>query len=350
MVEEPASWPGVADELPHLDAWTGDLWENHGWCLRLTASDTGTDYLLWVAFYIIRGTPNGRFTVRDVRVAQAVAVEAPAGAGLTDSPFQVAGVHWSEYGPADALAWESRDGAAVWRMAGREHISAPPVWRVRGPADPYRLDLELDALAPVSRFDGFDLIIGYEALARVTGTIEDAEGVHPVRGFGQHEKVHTGTAIQRTDRAGFATLPVERRHMWHCFVGERLALTLLVNQPGEQPDRINGHLVVDGTGVRFGRDDLHVEEGDQWLDPRSGVTVPTGWRVSVRTEAGLLELTAAARARAYYLWDYLKGSTSLLYWFLCDAEARWSSSSGDVVAESGVPHVGHTNRPFLYWP
>ncbi len=77
--------------------------------------------------------------------------------------------------------------------------------------------------------------------------------------------------------------------------------------------------------------------------------MPAGWRIAVDHADGLLELDVTAYARAYYLWDYLRGSTSLLYWLLADADARWTPAGGGGVVAERLLYAAHTNRPFLYW-
>lgn len=344
---------GYADEVPHLDSLDGtaELWENHGWCVRASAGDH--ELLLWIAFYILCGRPEGRFVVSDVRVAQALVLHGPfppaARAEMTATPFSVTGAHWSEYLPSASLVVETGEGTTRWTMAGRTHESAPPRWRVIGDCGGLEVDLAFEALSPASWFDGFDLINGYEVLASVGGTIVTGDSVAlSVTGVAQHEKVHTAHPIQRSDRAGFASLPESRRHMWHFGGDESLAFSMLANQPGEQPDRINGQIVVDGQQLHFDRDAVTFSETSTWHDPRSGVLVPSGWTIDVETDAGALQLEVTAFSSAYYLWDYLRGSTSLLYWFLCDATASWSPASG-VGLTRHIPYVAHTNRPFLYW-
>jgi hypothetical protein len=350
----------AADERPHLDAGDAgeELWENHGWCVRV-ASDDGHEFLLWLAFYILRGRPGGRFAVGDVRVAQTVvihgefptmgsesATDAPA---LADTPFSASGVHWSEYLPPDGLGVEQTDDMVTWSMAGGVHESSPPNWRVAGLCGGITVDLEFRAVSPVSWFDGFQLLNGYEVLAATAGTIKTPDGIsYQVNGIGQHEKVHTTHPIQRSDHAGFATLPEERRHMWHAGGDSRLAFSMLANQPGEDASRLNGQVVVDGRQLHFMRKDVTFVETSSWADPRSGVTVPGGWDIEVTLPAGTLRLTVTAYARAYYLWDYVRGSTSLLYWFLADAEVIWSGPGTDTIHRR-IPYAAHTNRPFLYW-
>lgn len=341
------------DELAHLDGpgETTEHWENNGFCIRV--SDGEHEFLLWLAFYILRGTPAGRFAVGDVRVDQAIAVHGafPASerAAMNDTPFAATGVHWSEYRAPAELRCALEGDAAVWQLGGRRHECAPPRWRIAGSAGRLVVDLELEALAPVSWFSEFELIEGFETLARVEGTIATGGRTYVVRGVAQHEKVHTAVPIQRRDGAGFATLPVDQRHIWHVGAGRELAFSVLANQPGERAEVANGQLVVRGRQLGFGRDALRVDETALWHDPRSGVTVPAGWRIEVDLADGLLELDVTAYARAYYLWDYLRGSTSLLYWLLADADARWTPAGGGGFVAERLLYAAHTNRPFLYW-
>lgn len=345
----------AADEATHLHLVPadGELWENHGWCVRVRGG--GSEFMLWIAFYILRGHPEGRFTVDDVRVAQAVSVHCPSPAAgeqrMQDNPFAVSGVNHSEFLPHSELQVELGGTRSAWALAGRLHENEPPVWRVAGPCGPLEVDLRFDAIAPASWFRDFELIDGYEVLARVTGTIATPEhGPVEVEGVGQHEKVHTAVPIQRRDGAGWLTLEEGERHMWHCGGDQTLAFSMLANQPGERADLCNGQVVIAGRQLHFGRDDVEFREIADWVDPRSGVTIPVGWRIDVRLPEGSLALDVAGYARAYYLWDYLKGSTSLLYWVMADATFAWSpAAAGEESQLRRVPYVAHTNRPFLYW-
>lgn len=340
----------VSLEKSHIGSFDAesDHWENHGWCLRFSGG--GREYLLWVAFYIIRSGAETRFVVDDIRVNQAmvVAVEEDR-LNLSDNDFHVSGVHWSEYEPPEALTVGEDSSGVRWQMEGRTHLSGPDGWAILGRAGELELELHLDPVASPFEFEEFELIKGSEAIARVSGSVTRSGETAHVQGFGQHEKVHTGLPIQRKDRVGFADVADELQHMWHCGLGRRLGISMLANQPGENAERLNGHILVHGHAVRFGRGDVEWSASEFWVDPRSGVRVPTAWALSVTTPEGTLSLTARARGRSYYLWDYLRGSISLLYWFLCDADMVWRPREGDPIHEDAVPYAAHTNRPFAYW-
>lgn len=341
-------------EYTHLDHFRdgSPLWENHGWCLRLHGD--GHEYMLWVAFYIIRAGTSERFIVRDVRIDQAivVAVDGQVGGqdfGMHDNRFSVDGVHWSEYMAPEDLAVTRGDGDVVWATQRRRHVNTAQGWKIEGAAGGLELDLELAPWCEPFAFDGFDLILGSEALAQVRGTISHDGRVIYVEGFGQHEKVHTAAPIQRVDKAGWATLSSDLLHMWHVGAGKRVAFSCLANQPGEAADRINGHVVIDSESVRFTRGELDVKETNHWVDPMCGVHVATGWSICASTAAGTLQLDVSGSSRAYYIWDYLRGSTSLLYWQLAAGRATWTPLDGGGVIEEEIRYVAHTNRPFLRW-
>jgi hypothetical protein len=343
-----------AAERAHLEHFGRDsaLWENHGWCLRLHGE--GREYLLWVAFYIIRAGTSDRFVVQDVRIDQAVVVaaDAPAeGAPATmrNNEFTVEGVHWSEYlGPDGLSITEPADAEVRWASARRVHTSGAEGWQVVGAAGDLHLDLRLTPWCAPFDFTGFDLILGFEALARVEGTVTEGGRSVQVTGFGQHEKVHTAMPIQRSDNAGWNTLSEPLRHVWHVGAGERLAFSRLANQPGEAADKSNCHVVVDGRPIRIGSGRVSSVETGRWTDPQCGVDVATAWSIDVQAADGTFKCEVAGTQRAYYLWDYLRGRTSLLYWELCAGTASWRGADGERIDEP-IRYVAHTNRPFLRW-
>ena len=127
-------------------------------------------------------------------------------------------------------------------------------------------------------------------------------------------------------------------------------MTFLVNQPAEDPETINAHLVLPtGAELDIARHNLDVRERQTWLDPRSGVTVPSAWEVSIERGDVLVNYRAQAFARAYYLWDYVRGYIGLLYWMVAEAAGSWSDGRAGG-AFSRMPYVAHTHRPMFANP
>ena len=95
-----------------------------------------------------------------------------------------------------------------------------------------------------------------------------------------------------------------------------------------------------------GPDRIKFEQTRHWHDQRSHLLVPSGWKLTIDMEGGVLNSSIWAQARAYYVWGYLKNAYHLLYWWLANGRLTFRSSSGQV-NELLTHNFVHSNRVFV---
>jgi hypothetical protein len=79
----------------------------------------------------------------------------------------------------------------------------------------------------------------------------------------------------------------------------------------------------DGSRVRY-------QPLDPWHDPRSGLYLPSRWRIELESAEGRLELDAFGNGRAYYPWEFKRGY-QIMYWHLGHANGTFTWPDGRTV-------------------
>jgi len=74
--------------------------------------------------------------------------------------------------------------------------------------------------------------------------------------------------------------------------------------------------------------------------------MPVKWHVTMNSDEAVLDYTAQAYARAYYVWDYLNNGIITLYWQMADANGVFIPREGDE-RKLDMTYLGHTKRPWL---
>lgn len=74
--------------------------------------------------------------------------------------------------------------------------------------------------------------------------------------------------------------------------------------------------------------------------------MPSAWDVNIRTDVASLKYSARSFARAYYVWDYVRGYIGLLYWMVAEASGSWEHGTDSGEFER-MRYVAHTHRPMF---
>lgn len=336
------------DDRVHRDAVSEDeeLWENHGWLFR--GADDDHEFMLWDALYLIKGAPDGQFAVDEVCFPQTIFIhgEYPPDERdqMHDNDFTVAGTHFHEYSSLEAMVTEESEEEVRWCIGDREHVSRPPEWHNTGEQAGVDIDLSYEAAGPAF-WAGEDLeqINGFEQSATGSGTITvDGEIYHP-EGYGQHEKFYFVDPDMLEDSFGRGDWIGGEWWRWHTGFQEDIQVFLTIEPNSESAI---GRVLVEGDVYNFGYDDVTFHDVRYWDDPRSGITIPVEWHVNMRSAEAVVDFTASAYARAYYVWDYMTTGYNVLYWQMADAEGLFVPRDGPE-RDLDMTYMGHTKRPWL---
>ena len=82
-----------------------------------------------------------------------------------------------------------------------------------------------------------------------------------------------------------------------------------------------------------------------WLDPATNMVVGQAWTIDIEHEGGSIRLELQAKARAYYMWNFLSKGSTMLYWWLATATATITDRDGTTRLVD-IPAEAHLNRAF----
>lgn len=349
----------------HDDRLTGGShWENNGWCL-VGRDEVGRDVMVWSGLYIVRGASHGPWIEGSFAVPQTVAIavdEASRGQGIQDNDFVIGGTHHNgeEYRRREQLLVEQRPDAVRWELAGKVHKQLLDGWQIISDHAGISLDV---SIAPLSQAWSIDetfgqVVRGFQQQGTFQGewALPGEERVS-VAGWGQHEKYHLPTpprSLQEAQEAHRAQPMRDWAHatdhvVWQCGFSD--TISYFVQSSPSLPGTLKPFARVRAHGKDFVLDDgtLTVREADRWVDPRSGIEMPTRVHLTVDSRSGVLDVELRSHARAYYFWDYERYRYSVLYWFLATAEGSWTSPETGRLDLSGLRCMTHTNRPISSW-
>lgn len=338
----------AVDDLPHRDIIEAEdeLWENNGWLFR--GSDGDHEFMVWSALYWFKGAPGGQFAVDEVCFPQTIFIEGEYPEAdrtvMHDNDFLIAGTHFSEYLTPHEVSTSSGEEETRWAIADREHVSRPPTWAVVGEQAGVELELEYEATGPAYWVDQtLKQIDGYQATARGSGTIRLDDAVYHPEGYGQHEKFYFINPNKMQDVYGRGDWIGGDWWRWH--VGFQDDVQVFVTIYPESEKAI-GRVIVNGETYNFDYEQITFHDIAYWNDPRSGITIPVEWHINMRSEDAIIDYTANAYARAYYLWDYLNEGIQVLYWQIASGKGVFQTADGEV-RDLDLSYMGHTRRPWL---
>lgn len=324
-----------------------DLWENNGW--MIWNRDGDQNLLAWFSPYRLIGrAPGSVFSVDDVGLSQSLLLcgdfDGQRRSRMENDPFLNVGYDLGDHIPGAAIETSVSERMAVWRVGKREYGAAPPHWWVRGEHAGISVDLELDAMSPATWLT--DRAMSMEQIeerwhlvcARARGTIAYRGKTFAIDGFGCHERhVHCGTRYNP-----IKTLS-SRGVTWHS-CGHDEKQVLLFSRPSL--GLFWGKVVLDGEIHNFDTPshNCRIDETDFWIDPESRLQVPCAWDSKFVGPSGTLHVSARAFSRAYYLWPNFKYGTTILYWWIGEADVRCSLTDGREFAWSKIQYIVHDNR------
>lgn len=324
-----------------------NLWENNGWMIWDAKGDR--QLLAWFSPYRLIGhAPESIYAVDDVSLSQSLLLagdyDAERRQKMANDPFLNIGYDFGDHMPGSAIETTVSGEKAIWRVGRREFGAAPPHWWIKGEHAGVAVDIELEAMAPAAWLT--DRALSVEATeerwhlvcARARGTIAHGGQTYEIDGYGCHERhVHCGTRYNP-----IKTLS-SRGLTWHS-CGKDETQVLLFSRPSL--GLFWGKVVLDGEVHNFDAPShsCRIDETDFWVDPESRMHVPRAWDSRFEGPSGVMEVTAHAFTRAYYLWPNYKLGTTILYWWIGEANVRCKLKDGREFTWESVQYIVHDNR------
>lgn len=324
-----------------------NLWENNGWMIW---NRNGSEELLaWVSPYrLVGGLPGSIYSVDDVALSQTLVLEGTfegeRRSRMDINPFLCVGYDLGDHMPGAAIETEISEDRAIWRVGAREFGAAPPKWWVRGGHAGVDVDIEFEAMGPASWLADQSKTVEQSeerwhlVTARARGTMSFRGRTVEIDGYACHERhVHCGGRYNPLETLS------SRGVTWHSASHENNQV-LLFSRP--TLGRFWGKVVLDGTAHDFNAPEhaCRIEEIDFWIDGESRLQVPCSWESNFSGPSGTLEVSARAFTRAYYLWPNFKHGSTILYWWIGEADIRCKLTDGREFAWEKVQYIVHDNR------
>jgi hypothetical protein len=262
---------------------------------------------------------------------------------MHDTPFLAVGYDLGDHMPGEALDVAVTSKDAVWRIGSRTFTARPPRWRVEGEHEGVTVDLTFDAMGPPFWLTDPSATVEsseerwFLQCARARGSIKHRGVTTQIDGYASHERhVHCGSRYDppRLLSAGGVT--------WHSGGGDGLQI-IAMSRPSL--GAAWARLVSDDWVAEFRAPDseCRITEEDFWVDPVSRLRVPCEWGATFEGPAGRMDVHARAFARAYYLWPNFQYGTTVLYWWLADAEVTYDLVGGPR-GRVDLQYIVHDNR------
>lgn len=233
----------------------------------------------------------------------------------------------------------------VWQLCNMQFISRPPYFKVIGEHLGVEFDLTLGGLGETLQWHGpwADLLAnggaGGETPCWVEGSIK-------VRGKKYVLEEALGTHSFIVNLWDIAEVFRGNPYLWFmCPINESTRL-MAFEVPGKRSYR---HVTVDGREIPFEDGATSIDELDWWVDPQTGLQVPTRWHVNIRSASGICDMILQGGPRTYYSYMTRTGCT-IHYCFFSRANGRFFLADGRNIAIEDVPIYVEWGRTLLPLP
>ena len=327
------------------------LWENHGWGIRSLQIDG--DSLLWVAAYQMRSRAEGPFIIEKSSAIQSMLAHVEYTRAqkrqMHDNDFTAIG--WNglnDLRSPDDLAICVDEREAVWTIDNMRFTAAPPVWKVKGVQREVGYDLVLEADEPAfwltdrgkTALESGDR--WFLVNARANGRVEFNGRTIALSGMGWHERhVHLNDTYDPT------VLLKGEGIIFHNGYSRDVNVHLVARP---QLGIFKAKVLHNGIWYNFeGEKLVSVEALQEWVDPRTHMTIPCAWLLRFDDGKASLELHVQAFARTFYLWNFLSGGVNILHWWIAEANGSFTPPGRCSVEIADMKHVVHQNQVFCHY-
>jgi len=218
----------------------------------------------------------------------------------------------------------------VWKAGDRQIICYPPYWELKGEHLGVDINMKLSGIGKSIPYHGIwqDLatngVAGNEQLAKAEGSFTcNGETYTLDEGWAVRERTCLGRGWDVPSLLGSA-----EGYIWGwCFSDAVKVFCFAQGGSGHFAGRV---YLEDGM-IEFGADDTVVEPLASWIDPLTRATYPTGWRITMRSNAGSLELNVDTWSR-YLFGFHLLESYTTHHGALGRASGRYVLPDGAVIS------------------
>ena len=236
------------------------------------------------------------------------------GKGLTDNDY--IGVR-SDPVRSLNLKVTDDDDRVTWTIDDLQLTAEPPYWTLKGEHAGVDFDVTMGGLSDASRFLGAfaDLDQNGRAGVEMPCWVEGALTVDGVKyelqnGIGMHEKVIIGDAWVQGE-----ALRRRTNHYWMWCLSEDVRVFSYVK---EATGVTFGHWDIGESHAGFGPGQISIDELDHWVDPRTGIQIPSRFAVAMRSPESTVNLTVEAYGRFMYTYC-LAGGNITYHGLMCRA-------------------------------
>ncbi|TPG36629.1 lipocalin family protein [Mycolicibacterium hodleri] len=248
------------------------------------------------------------------------------GKGLTDNDY--IGVR-SDPVKSLNLSVDADDTQVSWSIGDLTMVAEPPYWTLKGEHAGVDFDVTMGGLQDASRFlgDFKELDQNGKAGVELPCWLEGDLTVDGVKyelqnGIAMHEKVIIGDAWVQGE-----ALRRRTNHYWMWVLSEDVRVFSYVK---EATGVTFGHADVGEATDWFGPGQITIDELDHWVDPRTGIQIPSRFAVAMQSPESTVSLTVEAYGRFMYTYC-LAGGNITYHGLIC--RANGTIVSGDTTTE-----------------
>ena len=302
-----------------------DFMEVNGLIVRGEAE--GMEICVLAMIWQLGGGADGQWRTDETSLIQTSFHMVPKGQKqITDNAFIGNRLDGAEWSGTHTVTHEA--DKTIWQLQGRQMISSPPYWQVKGEHMGVDLDLTLGGTANAARVygawddlptagrGGYENCCWAEGSVTVNGhkyTIENGWGDHGVLTFGENYDQVAGM------REGYYYV-----WAWH----EDMQLFFWV-MPSSGIGSGYAYFP-DGREYKFGPGEIRVSVLERWTDPMTSIDAPVRWHVNMSTPDMVDDFNVAGVGRSIYCVPVKTGITAR-YCFSSRATGRAFLANGESV-------------------
>lgn len=286
------------------------------------------DYDLSFVHVLFRvgGGKDGAWVVDDTGMLQTTVVLAPKDQRgvIADNDF-ISNRNFAPEWSGDAAVTRHADHV-LWELRGVTHRCSPPHWHFHGEHNGVEFDIEAAGIGHAVYWKGeWEGLLakgaaGFGQPAVFRGSVRIAGKVYPIENAvgGRDNFIHT-TDLVHAYHAG------KLSYYWIWCIDPALR-AMVYHIPGV---RTHSEVNARGVDVDFHEGTTTITPEEHWIDPRTGMQVPTRWTLKMESPAGTAEIVLQGGARAVY--GYLtRTGVSGHVGFLARGNGRFVSAAGDI--------------------
>jgi hypothetical protein len=224
------------------------------------------------------------------------------------------------------LSVTSNKEQVVWASRDVQYTCRPPYWEFKGKQNGIEFDLKANALGHATFWKGnWEELnsyggAGFGQAVEFNGTIKIKGKTYPIKNaLGCRDKlIHKHDLVDVYHSGKLA-------YYWIWCLDPALR-AMIYHVPGV---RTHSEVNARGEEMTFNDGTTEITPMDLWVDPRTGVQVPTRWHLAMESSVGKADITIQGGHRALYGF-LTRSGVSLQVGFLARANGHFTSADGEV--------------------